>query len=325
MVFKDKQLYFKHKKLYRSPSCTLADDMVQYTPANKGDQKMTTENAAAMTLDRLEFNTPAGVPVSIGLSSPLTLPAGRYSPYAVCRMCAVRLSLKTLERLLLLLVLDELECGVPRPHSYEELGRTLSKCAHSVKSAMSALRAAGLVVTSRVGFGEGSVSVSCDAFLRWAERAFSAVSENAAGVTENSESVSKTPDGVTRNSESVPRADESVTARVSGRTRPRRVRKTAPPAAKKEDTSMQAVPPGLPPQTYAAAMSDDAVAPVEDRSASGPVEDFDPPVDGSEEVRGTLAAAGRVAGSQGDEDDFSFGSETAETDIGHGVKMNPDL
>ena len=287
---------------------------------------MTTENTAAMTLDRLEFNTPAGVPVSIGLSSPLTLPAGRYSPYAVCRMCTVRLSLKTLERLLLLLVLDELECGVTRPHSYDELGRTLCKCAHSVKSAMSALRAAGLVVTSRVGFGEGSVSVSCESFLRWAERAFSAVTENAAGVTGSSESVSENPDGVTKNGESVSKADESVTARVSGRTRPRRVRKPAPPAAKKEDMPMQAVPSDLPPQAGAAvAVAADVMAQVEDRSVSGPVADFDPPVDGSEEVRGTLAAAGRVAGSQGDEDDFSFGSETAETDIGHGVKMNPDL
>jgi len=281
---------------------------------------MTTENTAAMTLDRLEFNTPAGVPVSIGLSSPLTLPAGQYSPYAVCRMCTVRLSLKTLERLLLLLVLDELECGVPRPHSYDELGRTLCKCAHSVKSAMSALRAAGLVVTSRVGFGEGSVSVSCDAFLRWAERV-TIVARNAAGVTENSESVSENPDGVSKNGESVSRADESVTARVSGRTRPRRVRKPAPPAAKKEDTPVQ---PALPPQASAAA-SDDVMVQVEGRNVSGPVEDFDPPVDGSEEVRGTLAAAGRAAGSQDDEDDFSFGSETAETDIGHGVKMNPDL
>ena len=281
---------------------------------------MTTENTAAMTLDRLEFNTPAGVPVSIGLSSPLTLPAGQYSPYAVCRMCTVRLSLKTLERLLLLLVLDELECGVPRPHSYDELGRTLCKCAHSVKSAMSALRAAGLVVTSRVGFGEGSVSVSCDAFLRWAERV-TAVAKNAAGVTENSESVPKTPDGVTKNSESVSKADESVTARVSGRTRPRRVRKPAPPAAKKEDAPVQPDPPSQ----ASAVASDDVMVQVENPSVSGPVEDFDPPVDGSEEVRGTLAAAGRVAGSQGDEDDFSFGSETAETDIGHGVKMNPDL
>lgn len=286
---------------------------------------MTTENTAAMTLDRLEFNTPAGVPVSLGLSSPLTLPAGRYSPYAVCRMCAVRLSLKTLERLLLLLVLDELECGVPRPHSYEELGRTLSKCAHSVKSAMAALRAAGLVVTSRVGFGEGSVTVSCESFLRWAERAFSAVSKNAAGVTEGSESVSKTTDGVTKNGESVSRADESVTARVSGRTRPRRVRKPAPPAAKKEDAPVQSAQPEPPSRADAAAGADGAVAQVENLSVSELVEDFDPPVDGSEEVRGTLAAAGRAAGSQGDEDDFSFGSETAETDIGHGVKMNPDL
>lgn len=285
---------------------------------------MTTENTAAMTLDRLEFNTPAGVPVSIGLSSPLTLPAGQYSPYAVCRMCTVRLSLKTLERLLLLLVLDELECGVPRPHSYDELGRTLCKCAHSVKSAMSALRAAGLVVTSRVGFGEGSVSVSCDAFLRWAERV-TAVAKNAAGVIENSESVPKTPDGVTKNSESVSKADESVTARVSGRTRPRRVRKPAPPAAKKEDAPVQSAQPAPPSQASAAAVADDVMAQVEVRNGSGPVADFDPPVDGSEEVRGTLAAAGRAAGSQGDEDDFSFGSETAETDIGHGVKMNPDL
>lgn len=281
---------------------------------------MTAENTAAMTLDRLEFNTPAGVPVSIGLSSPLTLPAGQYSPYAVCRMCTVRLSLKTLERLLLLLVLDELECGVPRPHSYDELGRTLCKCAHSVKSAMSALRAAGLVVTSRVGFGEGSVSVSCDAFLRWAERV-TAVAKDAAGVTENSESVSKTPDGVTKNSESVSKADESVTARVSGRTRPRRVRKPAPSAAKKEDAPVQPDPPSQ----ASAVASDDVMVQVEGRNVSGPVEDFDPPVDGSEEVRGTLAAAGRAAGSQGDEDDFSFGSETAETDMGHGVKINPDI
>lgn len=282
---------------------------------------MTTENTAAMTLDRLEFNTPAGVPVSIGLSSPLTLPAGRYSPYAVCRMCTVRLSLKTLERLLLLLVLDELECGVPRPHSYDELGRTLCKCAHSVKSAMSALRAAGLVVTSRVGFGDGSVSVSCDAFLRWAER----VTASGESVAETRESVPKTPDSVTKNSESVSKADESVTARVSGRTRPRRVRKPAPPAAKKEDAPMQPAQPGPPSQASAAAVADGVMAQVENLNVSEPVEDFDPPVDGSEEVRGTLAAAGRVAGSQGDEDDFSFGSETAETDMGHGVKINPDI
>lgn len=278
---------------------------------------MTTENTAAMTLDRLEFNTPAGVPVSIGLSSPLTLPAGRYSPYAVCRMCAVRLSLKTLERLLLLLVLDELECGVPRPHSYEELGRTLSKCAHSVKSAMSALRAAGLVVTSRVGFGEGSVAVSCDAFLRWAERAFSTVTKNAAGVTESGESVSKTTDGVTKNSESVSKTEDPVSRRVSTR-RPRRARKpqettatpaVAGPVAKKEEAAPAPVQWFVPP--------DPLPLPAE--------QDDEMPVDGSEEVRGTLAAAGRAAGSQGDEDDFSFGSETAETDIGHGVKMNPDL
>ena len=51
------------------------------------------------------------------------------------------------------------------------------------------------------------------------------------------------------------------------------------------------------------------------------------PVDNSEELAGTLKAAGRAQGVQAsdDEDDFSFGSDTADTDIGHGVKMDPDL
>lgn len=50
-------------------------------------------------------------------------------------------------------------------------------------------------------------------------------------------------------------------------------------------------------------------------------------VDNSEEVAGTLRAAGRTAGAQSsdDSDDFSFGSDTAETDMGYGVRINPDI
>ena len=50
-------------------------------------------------------------------------------------------------------------------------------------------------------------------------------------------------------------------------------------------------------------------------------------VDNSEEVAGTLRAAGRAAGAQSsdDSDDFSFGSDTAETDMGYGVRINPDI
>ena len=292
---------------------------------------MTTENTTVTTLDRLEFSTPAGVPIAIGLASPITLPAGRYSPYAVCRMCAVRLSLKTLERLLLLLVLDELECGVSRPHSYDELGRTLCKCAHSVKSAMASLRAAGLVVTSRVGFGDSSVSVSCDAFLRWAER-----------VTASGGSVPET-------TESVPETTESVHKPGIRRVQPQRVRKPRSskktPAAKKEDpgASLEEQLREAREQEVAAFRQADGSLypgvwldsdgrPHFDASSGHPVppclrvadyEDVDP----ADEIATTLAAAGRSPGGtdDADDDDFSFGAETASTDISRRVRMNPDL
>jgi hypothetical protein len=52
----------------------------------------------------------------------------------------------------------------------------------------------------------------------------------------------------------------------------------------------------------------------------------DEQVDNSEEVAGTLRAAGRTAErTEDDEDEFSLGSDTADTDIGHGVKINPDI
>lgn len=263
---------------------------------------MTTENTAEMTLETLELGTPQSGQKSLALESPFTLPAGRYSPHALCRMCAARLSLKTLERLILVLLLDELECGVARPHSYGELGRALCKCEHSVKAAMSSLRAAGLVTTSRVGFGEGSVSISCDAFLRWAER----VLNSGSGVSKTGDSVSKTADPVSR-------MEESVTTGVPGRTQPRRMRtRTAKlaPAAKKEET----------PAPCDAASADSASA------VFVAVADDDEPVDNSEELADTLKAAGRALGARASGgDDFSFGSDTAETDIGAGVRINPDI
>ena len=295
---------------------------------------MTIETTAAATLEKLEFSTPTGMPVSIGLSTPIDIPTGRYSPYAVCRMCAVRLSLKTLERLLLLLILDELECGMSRPHSYEELGRTLCKCAHSVKSAMASLRAAGLVVTSRVGFGDSSVSVSCDAFLRWAER-----------VTASGEVVHKPAEYVSIQSEPVSATAESVTKRAFRRTQPQRVRRTrsgkTAPAAKKEDhgSSLEEQLREAREQEVAAFRQDDGSLypgvwldsdghPHFDASSGHPVppclrpaevEDVDP----SGEIAATLAAAGRTASDSGD--DFSFGSDTSDTDIGTGVTINPDI
>lgn len=256
---------------------------------------MTTENTAEMTLETLELGTPQSGQKSLALESPFTLPAGRYSPHALCRMCAARLSLKTLERLILVLLLDELECGVAHPHSYGELGRALCKCEHSVKAAMSSLRAAGLVTTSRVGFGEGSVSISCDAFLRWAERVLNSGS------------------GVPRTGDSVPKTAESVTTGVPGRTQPRRMRMRAAkpaPAAKKEDT----------PAPCDAASADSASA------VFVAVADDDEPVDNSEELADTLKAAGRALGARASGgDDFSFGSDTADTDIGAGVRINPDI
>jgi hypothetical protein len=48
-------------------------------------------------------------------------------------------------------------------------------------------------------------------------------------------------------------------------------------------------------------------------------------VDPSGEIAATLAAAGRKAGGSDGSDDFSFGSDTADTDIGSGVAINPDI
>ena len=47
--------------------------------------------------------------------------------------------------------------------------------------------------------------------------------------------------------------------------------------------------------------------------------------DNSEELAGTLRAAGRSDAAGDDSDEISFGSETADTDMGHGVRINPNL
>ena len=47
--------------------------------------------------------------------------------------------------------------------------------------------------------------------------------------------------------------------------------------------------------------------------------------DSTVERADTLRAAGRMAGDQGDEDEFSLGSDTADTDMGQGVRINPNI
>lgn len=95
------------------------------------------------------------------------------------------------------------------------------------------------------------------------------------------------------------------------RRRRRRRETEAGPAAKKEATPVVMLP-----------------EPAAELPAEPPHEDYEEAsVDNSEEVAGTLRAAGRAAGAQSsdDSDDFSFGSDTAETDMGYGVRINPDI
>jgi hypothetical protein len=54
---------------------------------------------------------------------------------------------------------------------------------------------------------------------------------------------------------------------------------------------------------------------------------YDGEFDSTVERADTLRAAGRnESGGDGEDDDeISFGSETAETDMGQGVRMNPNI
>lgn len=294
------------------------------------------------------------------LAMPVVLEGIQVSPFALCRMCAGRLALPLLARMLVTLVLDAEEVGLPFRYAYDDLGLEFSRCGHSVKAAAAMLRKAGLLSTARAG-STGEVTFSAGPFVMWAtdvlrksglidwqpayrpepQLAFvpppvslvdafvskpgEAVPENGKSVSKTGESVSKTPKRVSKTRKPRTQPEQPVVKKeglgTSLEEQLREAREQEVAAFRQEDGSL-----------YPGVWLDSEGRPHFDASSGHPVppclqaaggEDVDP----SGEIAGTLRAAGRTAErtADADEDEFSLGSDTAETDMGHGVKINPDI
>ncbi len=244
---------------------------------------------------------------SLGLQSPLAVPGSVSDPWTVCRMAVPRLRLKSLERLVLSLFVEDAFVqqrgsdaagDVCSPYSYAGIGESVGKCAHSAKSAVAALRKAGLLVTSRSARSGENVCVSVRPFVAWG----AAVCASRLGGGE-----------VFGNSEQPPEKAEKPVAprkRPSGRS----AKRQAEDAPKKAEAAV--APP-------ARGYDDCDLGPVGPGSDEPFLMEFGPEVDASAEREATLRAAGRTGDE--DSDEITFGSDTADSDIGTGIEINMDL
>ena len=216
----------------------------------------------------------------------------------LCRMCATRMDMSTTEKVVLGFLIDMEETGGRRLYSYRGLGEIIGRSARATEAAVASLRKAGLVSTARSGRGP-DVTFSCAEFIAWAR---SLVSDRREDVPKTEVSVSKNPDPVPETADAV------------SKTRRRRAQALA---AKKEYQT---------PAPSAPAAEQPAPAESEPVDELGMAPAYDGEFDNTAEVADTLRAAGRAAGEgSDDEDDISFGSETADTDMGRGVRINPNL
>ena len=289
------------------------------------------------------------------LHAPVVLDGISARPAGLCRMCAGRMQLPLLSRLILVLALDSEELGVPFRYNYGDLGLQLGRCGHSVKEAVAVLRRTGLVTTARTEVS-GVVAISASPFMVWASgvlrksglidwqpacRPEPQITLVPPAVSLVDALVPKAAESVSENGESVPKNGGSVSKKRKGVSKTRKPRvQPEEPVAKKEGlgTSLEEQLHEAREQEVAAFRQGDGSLypgvwldsegrPHFDASSGHPVppclqaaggEDVDP----SGEIAATLAAADRSAD---DEDEFSLGSDTAETDMGHGVKINPDI
>ena len=208
-------------------------------------------------------------------------------------------------------VISIAEAKLADRYSYDDLGKIIGRCTHSAKKAVAALRKLGLLVSSRTAYSGPTLSFSCGRLVVWAVDLLSRSGLLACAG-------GHVPEGFndTKPDEEQPKD-------------PAKKRKARKPAAKKENIVFDlAEHPAVAAaeRHYTTSHADDTDASeIQSGCYASAVHDSDDDetVDNSEELAGTLKAAGREACE--DDDDFSFGAETAETDIGHGVKMNPDL
>lgn len=233
---------------------------------------------------------------SIALNTPVELDVLKHvGAFSFCRMCLLRMPLSPLEKVVLeaILLADETGCG--HRFTYAGLGKALGRCEHSVKQAAASLRGAGLIITTRASYAGSEMSCSAGPFVSWASsllgRLFGNVHIPAATVSDSADHVHKT--------------DESVFK--TARARSRRAAADRPAAKKKDEASAADVQPVPMPTAEDVQM---AAA-------------YDGEFDSTVERADTLRAAGRSEEDESDE--LSFGAETADTDMGQGVRMNPNI
>ena len=231
--------------------------------------------------------------------------------WTVCRMAVPRLPLKSLERVVLSLLVEDAcaqqhavdEVGVVcTPYSYAGIGSSVGKCAHSAKSAVAALRKAGLLVTSRGARSGETICVSIRPFLAWGA---SVCAKQLGGATPSvDESFGNSEQLTKQQKPKAPRkqASKRSAKKAAADTPKARETNVASPMAGYDDLELPPVGPG----------SDEPF-----------LMEFGPEVDASAEREATLRAAGR-SGDE-DSDEITFGSDTADSDIGTGIEINMDL
>lgn len=103
------------------------------------------------------------------LNDAATVQSSHLTGASLCRMCAIRLNIPLLERLLLLTFIEDAEQGWRNAYTYGELARIVGRGIHSVETAVSNLRKAGFLTSSRISRSGSYVLFNIDEFLRWGE------------------------------------------------------------------------------------------------------------------------------------------------------------
>ncbi len=269
---------------------------------------MNGENNGRQVVEVAVADRLTGARRSVALGAPMRVPAGVPDPWTVCRMAVPRLAMGSLERIVLSLLVEDAFVhaaagGAAPSYSYARLGEAVGRGGHSAKSAVAALRRSGLVATSRTARSGDTLSVSVGPLLDWAAGVCAgegAARPETAAEPEMRRKASRTPQ------------DRSAHAAGTGAEPP-------PPA------------PPAPSGTVSCAGGAACPAPDDggDIGPAGPGGDgpllveFGPEVDASAEREATLRAAGRTGDE--DSDEITFGSDTADSDIGTGIEINMDL
>ena len=262
-------------------------------------------NDGSLRVRTVNVNRPDGSGVTdLRLTKELEVGTMRLRPVTLCRMCLVRLPISATAKVVLSFILDIEETGGQRIYSYGDIGDIVGRCDHSAEMTVAALRQHGLVTTTRVGRSGATLAFSCAPFIGWAEELLRTAAMRAAHM----------PDLVP--AYDTPVMTAPVQAIMVDMTKPSIICDDKPkrkrPAAKKERVPAA----GDQPVPNAGTHSDIMMM----------LAAYDGEFDNTAEVADTLRAAGRdVNASDDDEDDFSLGSDTAETDIGHDVRINPNI